>query len=176
MAGCGGSGHRDLRGSGGWELAAILSPDGVGGQVPWGGGLVVGKLGPHLLRQPAQEHTQQQLRCHLGGGVRPQGHDVVHEDRRLLNTKRRKVKQVVDLLLLSAAISPAEALFKLLVRIVECREIVHDILNAGHRLLRELPHAVMVFRERGRDVPDREGALTHVEPCVRSLQPKVGQV
>ena len=53
MAGCGGSGHRDLRSGGGREfLAAILSPDGIarGGKVAGGGGLVVGKLGPHLLQ------------------------------------------------------------------------------------------------------------------------------
>ena len=109
--------------------------------------------------------------------VEVSGHkNVVHEDGWFLNTERRKVKQVIDLLLLGADVCPAEALFELLVRIVECREMIHDILNTGHRLLWELAHTVMVFGERGCDVPGREGALTHVEPCVRPLQPEVRQV
>ena len=63
LAGHGGGGQGGLRSGGGGKLAAILPLDGFGcsGEVPRGGGLIVGQLGPHLLRQPAQEHSQQQL-------------------------------------------------------------------------------------------------------------------
>ena len=89
-----------------------------------------------------------------------------------LSTKRWKFKQVVDLLLLSVAISPVEALFELLVRIGKQCKIVHDILNTSHCLHRELAHTVMVLGEQGHNVVGGEGALT---PCVRPLQPEVGQ-
>ena len=66
----------------------------------------------HLLWQTAQKHTQQQLGRELGRHVWPEG-----QNGQFLSTKRRKVKQIIDLLLLSGAISPAEALLKLLVQI-----------------------------------------------------------
>ena len=73
----------------------------------------------HLLWQTAQKHTQQQLGRELGRHVCvwPEGQNVVHQNGQFLSTKRRKVKQIIDLLLLSGAISPAEALLKLLVQI-----------------------------------------------------------
>ena len=56
----------------------------------------------------------------------------------------RSRREVIDLLLLCAAMCPAEALFEVLVITSEHCEIVHDVLYAGHCLHRELAHAVMV--------------------------------
>ena len=67
-------------------------------------------------------------------------------------------------------------MLELLERISEWREMIHDILNCGHRLLEELAHTVMVLGEWGHNVSGGEGTLTHVKPCVGPLQPEVGQV
>ena len=104
-------------------------------------------MGMHLLRQSAQEHTQQQFGSQFGGDIRPEGQNVVHQHRGLFCNEWWEVKKVVDLLLLSAAISPAEALFELLVRVCECREVVHNILDTGHSLHGELAHTVVVLGE-----------------------------
>ena len=67
-------------------------------------------------------------------------------------------------------------MLELLERISEWREMIHDILNCGHRLLEELAHTVMVLGEWRHNVSGGEGTLTHVKPCVGPLQPEVGQV
>ena len=105
-------------------------------------------MGMHLLRQSAQEHTQQQFGSQFGGDIRPEGQNVVHQHRGPLCTEWRKVKKVIDLLLFGAAICPAEALFELLEGVGEHHKIVHNILNAGHCLHGELVHAVMVLGEQ----------------------------
>ena len=95
------------------QMASGAAASWVGSLAGW---LSSWAMGMHLLRQSAQEHTQQQFGSQFGGDIRPEGQNVVHQHRGPLCTERRKVKKVIDLLLLSAAISPAEALFELLVR------------------------------------------------------------
>ena len=133
-----------------------MSQSGVGGGLAGG---EVGKLGPHLQRQPVQEKTQQQLRGVFGGGVGPQGQDVVHEDRGLLGAERRQVEEVIDLHV-GPTVHPAEALLQLSVGV---GVVVDQVLHCPQGLSWELTYAVVVLRDGGGDVAGGKGRLTYAD-------------